>query len=408
MRIALEALSLLGDRTGVGRYTEHLVRSLIRYASDAMEELHLLFFAVALRRKTRRLLKQTVHDLDEWSPVLRCTSCPIPLGVLYRSWDYLGFPPVEWLTGDVDICHGPNYIVPPSRTARTLATVHDMTLFTFPEAYTRDALAVRPRIVRSLHRCDAMLADSEATKRDLMDVLHIPEDQITVVYLAPSLRWTVEEGGNHDGRRKADDTRPLSGQDGGAQDRLRAYGIYRPYLLCVGTIEPRKNIARLVRAYGRLRQEKKIPHQLVLAGKWGWKYKDVVDTVEELSREVLRPEDIVFMGYVSKGDLRTLYREAEVCVYPSLYEGFGLSPLEAMACGTPVVTSNISALPEVIGNAGVLVDPYDVEALAEGIYTVIDHPALREAMREKGWAQAQRFTWERCAKETMAVYRRLL
>jgi glycosyltransferase involved in cell wall biosynthesis len=174
-------------------------------------------------------------------------------------------------------------------------------------------------------------------------------------------------------------------------------------LLFVGLVEPRKNLPLLLRAYQAIRQHPAAPH-LVIAGRLGWMYEEVFHLVDELG---LRGQ-VHFPGYIPASDLPVLYNLAEVFIYPSLYEGFGLPPLEAMACGTPVVTSGVSSMPEAVGDAGLLVPPGDEQALAGAVLRLAGDPALREELRQKGLSRAQEFTWTRTARETWQVYRQVL
>jgi glycosyltransferase involved in cell wall biosynthesis len=181
------------------------------------------------------------------------------------------------------------------------------------------------------------------------------------------------------------------------------YGLFSPFILYVGTIEPRKNLGRLLRAYTRLRAKYKTPHRLVVAGGLGWLYQDVLREIDELASE----HEVIFLGRVPDEDLPTLYSLADVFAFPSLYEGFGLPPLEAMACGVPVVCSNTSSLPEVVGDAGILVSPYDIDALSEAIAGLLEDPARRSELAARGRERARLFTWERSARQLLAIYKRV-
>ncbi|MDE3090567.1 MAG: glycosyltransferase family 4 protein, partial [Chloroflexota bacterium] len=176
------------------------------------------------------------------------------------------------------------------------------------------------------------------------------------------------------------------------------------FILHVGTIEPRKNIARLVRAFARAKRAARLPHRLVLVGARGWKYAEVDAVIEQENMQ----NEVVFAGYVPQDELPLWYRAADLFVYPSLYEGFGLPSLDAMASGTPVVTSNAAALPEVVGDAALLVAPEDEAALADAIVCALTDPARREAMSARGLAQAAKFSWARAARETADIYRAVL
>jgi len=179
-----------------------------------------------------------------------------------------------------------------------------------------------------------------------------------------------------------------------------AYGIDGPYLLHVGTLEPRKNLSSLLRAYASLRRSGAIDHKLVLAGDRGWGYEPLLGLAEELGVV----GDALFLGRVPAAHLPALYNDAELLVYPTLYEGFGLPALEAMACGLPVIASNTSSLPEVLGEAGLFVDATDERTLAEAIVRVLDDADLSARMRSLGLERARLFSWERCGRETLAVY----
>ncbi|MHB9091344.1 MAG: glycosyltransferase family 4 protein [Chloroflexota bacterium] len=236
----------------------------------------------------------------------------------------------------------------------------------------------------SLRRARLVLADSENTRNDLVCLLDARPDAVQVLYSGVEKRFAP-----------LDDAAALRA----VRDRL---DLTRPFILFVGTIERRKNLTRLIRAYGRVRARRRDLPQLVIAGRRGWLYEDVFQAVAELGLD----EDVRFLGHVNDADLPALYNLAELFVYPSLYEGFGLPPLEAMACGTPVVSSNTSSLPEVLGDAAIGVAPTDTDGLAIAIEGLLDDATLRAELRERGLAQAARFTWEAAATQLLEVYRR--
>ena len=180
-------------------------------------------------------------------------------------------------------------------------------------------------------------------------------------------------------------------------------GVRFPYVLGVGNLQPRKNLLRLVEAFSRLKRNTGLPHQLVLVGRAKWKESDLFDAIRKAGVE----SHVLFPGYLPDEDLVTLYAHADMFVYPSLYEGFGLPVLEAMACGVPVVTSNVTSIPEVAGDAAVLVDPLDVAALTGAIGRVLSDEALRRALREKGPRRAAHFSWKQTALQTWAYYQRM-
>ena len=237
----------------------------------------------------------------------------------------------------------------------------------------------------SLARTDAIITVSTQSQQDIERFLYVPTAQVVVIAEAAEAHFT------HIG-----DTPERSAI-------LARYGITSPYILYVGAINGRKNIARLLDAYAMLAPRH--PHvNLVIGGKRQWQTGEIDTTLQRLNLG----QRLHFTGYVDDTDLPALYSAAELFVFPSLYEGFGLPPLEAMACGAAVVTSNTSSLPEVVGDAAVLIDPYDVSALADAMDRLLSDAALRADMQQRGLAQAARFTWKRTAQDTRAVYDRLL
>jgi glycosyltransferase involved in cell wall biosynthesis len=239
-----------------------------------------------------------------------------------------------------------------------------------------------------------LLAISKATKDDLVRIYGVPPERVAVTYLAADESYSPVED---------------LAQIAAAKAR---HGIAGEYLLFVGTLQPRKNLVRLVQAFaeatgpGRNAQgQSGLPNlQLVVAGKKGWWYSELFSVVKALGLG----SRVVFPGYVAASDLPALYSGSTAFVFPSLYEGFGMPALEAMACGTPVLASNVSSLPEVVGDAGILVDPTDTGALAAAMRRLVDDSALRAELRQRGLARASRFSWERCAHETLAVFREAL
>jgi glycosyltransferase involved in cell wall biosynthesis len=236
-------------------------------------------------------------------------------------------------------------------------------------------------VPRSITRADRVLADSIHTRSDIVSHFGVSPDKIEVLYSGFAARFRPE---------------PEPGEWQRLQSR---YGIDdRPYVLSVGTLQPRKNYVRLIRAFSALRPEAMKPGtQLVIAGGWGWLYDDILAAAEE------HGERVRILGFVDEADLPALYRSAALFAFPSLYEGFGLPVLEAMACGVPVVCSNASSLPEVAGDAALLVDPVDTDGLAGAMGRVLEDGELREEMIARGLVQAARFTWDGAARQLMAV-----
>ena len=220
----------------------------------------------------------------------------------------------------------------------------------------------------------------------MVKYLHIPDDKISVIQNAADEQF-----------------RPVTLRDPEKQRLEQTYRIPGPFLLFVGTLEPRKNIPALLKAYHTVRS-RGIPHKLVIAGNTGWKYEEIFAQLDRLN---LR-KDVIFTGYVPDSDLILLYNLADIFIYPSLYEGFGLPLLEAMACGTPVISSDVSSIPEVVGKAGILVDPTSTDRIADAIETLVRDENYRRELRHSGLIQAKRFSWERTAQQTWSVYEEIL
>ena len=294
------------------------------------------------------------------------------------AWHRLRLPLwADQAAGGVDVIHSPDYVLAPVRRARSVLTVHDLTFVARPECAVPSLRRYLERVVpRSVRRADRVLADSKSTADDVMRLYGVPVERLEVVYSAAAERF-----------------RPLPPAE--AEAMLGDLQVPRPFILTVGTLEPRKNLSRLVDAF----QSLNLPHTLVVVGARGWMYSDLVAK--------LRQPRILAPGYVTDDQLVGLYNLAELLVYPSLYEGFGFEPLEAMACDTPVAASNVSSLPEVVGDAGLMFDPEDTAAIAAAIRRLATDPALRDELRAAGREQARKFSWRSSALQLKAIYQSL-
>jgi glycosyltransferase involved in cell wall biosynthesis len=283
----------------------------------------------------------------------------------------------------IDLLHSPALVGPILGGRPFVVTVHDLSYHRYPEAFrtaNRGYLTLFGQ--QSVRRARRVIAVSQSTKDDLVKHYGLSPARVDVVYHGVDKAF-----------------RPLPPAEVAAFGTRQ--GLPERFLLFVGTLEPRKNVARLVEAYARLPQT--CP-PLVLVGGKGWFYEEILSRVEELGLA----SRVRLAGYVPAEDLPYWYNAAEVLVYPSLYEGFGLPPLEAMACGTPVISSTASSLPEVVGDAGLLVDPADVDGLTSAMERVLRDAGLREQMRTAGLHRAQRFNWQAAARQTVDSYRRAL
>ncbi|MDH7474646.1 MAG: glycosyltransferase family 1 protein [Anaerolineae bacterium] len=283
----------------------------------------------------------------------------------------------------IDLVHGLAFVTPLLSSCPTVVTIFDLSFLRFPKSFRRANRAyLRLFTPLSARRAQRVIAISEHTKRDIVHLLGVPAEKVEVIYCG------VET-----------DFYPRSVAE--VQAFRQQKGLPERFVLFVGTLEPRKNVRRLIEAYAQIRD---LGVKLIIVGGKGWLYDDIFASVERLGLS----SEVLFAGYVPAEELPLWYNSAELFVFPSLYEGFGLPPLEAMACGTPVVSSDAASLPEVVGEAGLLVAPQDVEGLAEAMRRVLGDRSLREQLRERGLQQARQFSWEKTARQTITVYQQVL
>ncbi len=372
MRIGIDYTAAVRQRAGIGRYARSLIRALARLDH---ENAYILLSA------------GKEPDAEPWPANFSLRALPVTDRHLSILWQKLRLPlPVEWLTGRLDLFHSPDFVLPPVRKARTVLTIHDLSFLRHPECSSPALLEyLMSAVPRSVARADLILADSQSTQHDLIELMGMDPARIRVVYPA------------------VDDTFARSNQAGVAAVRAR-HDIGGPYILSLGTLQPRKNYVRLIEAFRILKDSSDIPHRLVIGGGPGWLYEPIYETIETLGLQ----DEVRMLGYVDEGDLPALYTGADVFCFPTLYEGFGIPVLEAMACGTPVVASNTSSLPEAAGDAALLMSPTDTEAMAEALGRVITDTDLREHLIQSGLVQCQRFSWSDSARDLHMAYMDLL
>jgi len=368
MRIGIDMSSLSDDKTGVGYYAVNLVKAIGKADSSNMyflyiREKYFQCFSDLGSNFTRKII-----------PDSRRYNLPkTQISLAYSIWK-----------DKLDLFYSPAFFIPFICLCRSVITIHDLTHVVFPEKQMKKHLFVFNSLLPySIKRSSRIVADSMNTKKDIIRVFKVPEEKIRVVYAAAG-----------------DSFRPIKDEKAIARIKQK-YGISSDYILFVGTIEPRKNIISLIQAYSLLKKNKPVDYKLVIVGKKGWMYSEVFNTVKELNLS----EEIIFTYYTPEEDMVGLYNGAKVFVYPSLYEGFGLPPLEAMACGVPVITSNVSSLPEVVGDAAIMVNPADINQLAESISRVINDEELRRKMIERGLERARMFSWGKTAKEIIECFK---
>ncbi|MEJ5197831.1 MAG: glycosyltransferase family 1 protein [Anaerolineae bacterium] len=389
MLIGIDASrAFVARRTGTETYSYHLIRALLEAGAAHRFRLYvnwnapppsLLSFLRSDEGKERDRGfcggETAAKSLSRSSVEVRCIPFP-------RLWTHVRLS-AEMLLRPPDVLFVPAHVLPLVHPRRSVVTVHDLGYLHYPEAH-------RPADRRYLdwstrwnaRQATVVLADSQATKDDLVRAYGVHPDKVRVVYLG-----------------RDETLAPV--RDG---ERLAAvrehYGIGGRYLLYVGTLQPRKNLARVIAAFARVAGRPALADvQLVLAGKRGWLYDDLFAQVERLGLS----GRVLFPGYVAADDLPALLSGALAFVFPSLYEGFGIPVLEAGACEVPVITSNTSSLPEVAGDAALLVDPHDVDAIADAMFRLITDPDLRDELIRRGRENVKRFSWEKCARETLPV-----
>jgi len=368
IRVVMDVTPLTRHRTGVGMYVYHLLKYLI--AEDAGAQ----YAGLAVTRRPMAL--------GELADRLAVRHVRVPTRAMYWTWNRLGRPYADMLAGGGDIFHATNFFVPPTRRARRVVTIHDLSFLVVPE-YTSPRI-VRPfsrHIGRFVSESDAVMVYSESTRRDLIDRLDADGTRIHVAPIAADEQFRPDTSGA---------SRAVVRQ---------GYGILGPYVLFVGAIEPRKNIETLLEGFAAVRAD--VPHTLVIAGPKAWGYDSVYETYTRLGL----CDRVRFLDYVPDADLPALYQAADLFVLVSHYEGFGLPPLEAMQCGCPVIVADNSSLPEVVGDAGVRVPGTDTEAVADAIHDVLTDKVRRADMSLRGIERAKRFSWTECARRTMKVYR---
>ena len=367
MRIGIDARLNAYREGGISEYTRHLIDSLavLDTASD-YRILHHAGSAASL------IPAGNFHRVNVYTP------CH------HRTERFVLSIEVARLR--LDLLHSPDFIPPRFGAKRTVVTVHDLNFMYYPQFQTPDSLRYYNGNIRAaVRQADHILADSQATKDDLGNLLNVPADKVTVHTLGVNSIF-----------------QPLPGETvAEVKGRL---GLPSTYLLFVGTFEPRKNLLGLVNAYHALCDALSDTPPLVIAGRRGWLYESIFQKVTELGLD----KRIIWLEDPAFGDLPAVYNGAAALVLPSFYEGFGLTALEAMACGIPTVVSNRGSIPEVVGDVGLMIDPDRPESLVDGLRRILTDSDLRKRSRAAGIARARTFTWARTAEIALSVYRRVL
>lgn len=379
MRVGINAHLVAFNKSyrqaGVSKYTELLINNLARL--DQTDQFVIYFgngyrpesFAAAPNFRVRTSRLPTIKP-------------PVRIG-----WEQLLAPAILW-QARLDLLHCPVNVVPLAAPCPLIVTIHDLGFMRYPERYRPAKRRYLQTMTRfSARRAAHIITDAESGRQEIIELLKVPPTKVTAIPLAVDRVFQPLDAGRV------------------AQFRQEKKLPSR-FVLYIGTLEPRKNLPLLLRGFARLRQEQPAAVagvELVLGGAKGWLYDEIFQLVRELGLEAVSH----FPGYIAEEELALWYNSAECFVYPSVYEGFGLPPLEAMACGCPVITSNVSSLPEVVGQAGLTVAPQDEAGLSAALAQLLTDPIARATRREQGLAQARKFTWEETARRTLEIYRRV-
>lgn len=378
MKIGIDISLLCLPKTGIGHYKANLLDALFaqQQKSPDAQNFELLLYGFNYR---------LINNFSKLGyPVENLLIKKIPNRLLGLLWSYVSAPKVENFIDDCDLLHLSETSFQPTNKP-SVATIHDLTIEKFPEMHTaQNRFFANKRHQRLAQSKSYFVAVSEHTKNDFIEYYQVESERIRVIHhgVAPYFN-------------------PQNTND---QLLTKKYNLYRPYFLYLGTLEPRKNLIRLIKAFKEFKNDQQNQLELVIAGKKGWQWKEIFTTVEKLQLQ----NELKFLGYVAEQDKPALINGAEAFLYPSLYEGFGLPVLEAMACGKAVVTSKNSSLSEIAGDAAILVNPAKITELAAAMTTLIKQPDLKAALAAKAIIQAKKFSWQKSAAAHLAFYRDIL
>jgi glycosyltransferase involved in cell wall biosynthesis len=369
MKICIDIQPAVTQRAGVGQYTKRLVQHLDSGRQD--DEVYLVYFDFKKQGIPFPTPGMKQHAI-RW--------CPGRIAQL--AWKKTHWPPYDAFAGPADVYHFPNFVIPPLRRGKAVVTIHDMSFLRFPEfAEERNRTHLAVFIKETARRADAIITISRFSAAEITDLLDVPRERIFPVHLGISEHFS----------------RPSEADIQRTRDAL---SLQRPYLLFVGTLEPRKNIPFLIEVFEKLDD---FDGDLVIAGGMGWKYEPILERIGRSPHA----DRIRHVQYIGEDHLCGLYAGAELLVFPSHYEGFGFPPLEAMACGTPVLSSTGGSLPEVVGDAAVCLDAFDSDAWASQARTLITDTDTRKRLIAAGYAKSATYTWADTARKTWDVYRKV-
>lgn len=367
MKVAIDIQPAIAQRAGVGRYTKSLVEHIGRCRSEA-DRIRLCFFDFKSKGASFQTPGAELHRIA-WCPGR----------VAQKAWKTVEWPPYNWFSGAADVFHFPNFIIPPVSKGRKLVTIHDVSFLRLPQAAEPKNLRyLTEQIHQTIDRADLILTVSRFSGREMQELLMVPEDRIRAIHLGldpvmkPPDEKTIELMRNR-------------------------FSLHKPYLLFVGTLEPRKNIPFLIDSFERM---ERFDGDLVICGMQGWKYEPILERMRRSSRMA----SIRYLQYVDERWMPALYAAAECFLFPSLYEGFGFPPLEAMQYGTPVLSSRSGSLPEVLGQAARYTYITDPSIWAEATIELLGDSYERQRLRKAGLEHVKQFDWMKTAQQTWQAY----
>ena len=379
MKIGIDVSLAVGQRSGIGNYAYNMAKELAKIDKKNAYTLFPFFYYI-------------YHpEFKGFETSISNPNFKLKYKHLSKKWiDYIwmesGIDKKE-IIGDVNIFHSTSFSAPENVKSKLVVTIYDVSFITHPQFHQKANIEhCNYGTMEAVKHADIIIAISEHTKDDLIKYFNCPSEKIKVTYLGYDKEIF----------------RPIK-EEAEIEKVLKKHKIDKPFILNLGTVEPRKNIEGLIRAYSLLANNLKDKYDLVIGGGKGWLDSDLYPLIQELKLE----DKIKFLGYVDEEDLAYLYSATACFIYPSFYEGFGLPVLEALACGAPVISSDISSIPEVIGEAGILIDPRKNEEISAAIGKLLDDTSLQDTLKKKALLQAKKFSWEKCATQTLEIYESL-
>ncbi|SKA76588.1 Glycosyltransferase involved in cell wall bisynthesis [Caloramator quimbayensis] len=373
MKIGMELQPIFKDKTGIGWYTYNIIKEVIKLDKDNE------FIGYGFNFAGRNNILPNIKDLNIEYDICKV----IPYGLYSRLWDYIPIKYNNFFRNKADIYHFFNFIVPPNIGGIVIVTVYDVVYKRFPETMTKANFnRLEKNLQRSVDRADIIITISENSKKEIIEYLNVAEDKIRIIPIGIEIEKY---------RKKYSENEMIKVR--------KKYNIPNEYILYLGTLEPRKNIETIIDSYA-LYKKNGGNLKLVIAGKKGWMYDSILNRVKQYSLG----DEVIFTGYVDEDDKACIYKMSSLFLFPSFYEGFGIPVIEAMAAGTPVITSNTSSLPEAAGDAAIFVNPKDINAIADSMLKIANNDYYKKELIIKGLKQSEKFSWEKSAEKLINIY----